>query len=331
MQNKSEIWLLLDNRPGTSNQAMALANSTKMIQHKFFLDYNYLANLPNSTFGIDYCLLRLKNKHIFENFSYFPSYIISAGRRAAIFALYLHKQAKKEAKKENFALPKLIQIMNPELPFHLFDWIILPNHDQKPNLPKNVLFSVGGLANFDDTKIRNISFNNNLLAKIDQNKPIIALLIGGSFAKKQNFSLEIFLQLYQQISSIANKMQAQLIVLNSKRTSFAINNFLQQQANIIFHNWHQSGSDYYLQTLALANFLVITGDSVSMISESLSTGKPVYIFSHPQIITSKHNLFHQQLQQENLAQILLPNHTTLTKYSYSALNEAQRLSKIIFH
>ena len=101
--------------------------------------------------------------------------------------------------------------------------------------------------------------------------------------------------------------------------------------NIFFHNWHQSGSDYYLQTLALANFLVITGDSVSMISESLSTGKPVYIFSHPQIITSKHNLFHQQLQQENLAQILLPNHTTLTKYSYSALNEAQRLSKIIFH
>ena len=326
MQNKSEIWLLLDNRPGTSSQAIALANYSKMIQHKFHLDYNYLANLPNSTFSIDYCLFFLKNQYIFQNLSYFPSYIISAGRRGAIFALYLQKQAKKKG----FATPKIIQIMHPQLPLHLFDWIVLPEHDQKPNLPQNVLFSLGGLANFDAAKIGNISFDNTFLAKINQNQPTIALLIGGSFAKKQNFSLEIFLQLYRQISGITNKMEAQLIVLNSKRTDSVINNFLQQQTNIIFHNWHQSGSDYYLQTLALANFLVITGDSVSMISESLSTGKPVYIFSHKQIVKNKHHLFHQQLQQKNLAQILLPNQTSLTKYSYLPLNEAHRLSKIIF-
>jgi len=327
MQNKSEIWLLLDNRPGTSSQAIALANCSKMTQHKFYLDYNYLANLPNFTFGLDYCLSRLKNKDIFENLNYFPSYIISAGRRSALFALYLQKQAKKQ----NHPSPKIIQIMHPQLPLYLFDWVILPSHDQKSNLPKNVLFSLGGLANFDTTKLHNISFDNNFLAKINHNKSTIALLVGGSFAKKQNFSLEIFLQLYQQISSIANKMQAKLIILNSKRTSPAINNFLQQQKNIIFHNWHQSGSNYYLPTLAVADFLVITGDSVSMISESLSTGKPVYIFNHPQIVKNKHTLFHQQLQQKNLAQILLPNQTTLTKYNYLPLNETQRLAKIIFH
>ena len=327
MQNKPEIWLLLDNRPGTSSQAIALANCSKMTQHQFYLDYNYLANLPNSTFGLDYCLFRLKNQDIFQKLSYFPSYIISAGRRSAIFALYLQKQAKKQ----HYSAPKIIQIMHPQLPLHLFDWVILPSHDQTSNLSQNVLFSLGGLANFDATKLDNINFDNNFLAKINQNQPTIALLVGGSFAKKQNFSLEIFLQLYQQISNITNKMQAKLIILNSKRTSPAINNFLQQQKNIIFHNWHQSGSNYYLQTLAVADFLVITGDSVSMISESLSTGKPVYIFSHSQIVKNKHTLFHQQLQQKNLAKILLPNQANLTKYSYSPLNEAQRLAKIIFH
>ena len=70
MQNKPEIWLLLDNRPGTSSQAIALANYINIAQHKFYLDYNYLANLPNFTFGIDYCLFRLKNKHIFKNLNY---------------------------------------------------------------------------------------------------------------------------------------------------------------------------------------------------------------------------------------------------------------------
>ena len=326
MPHKKDIWLLLDHRPGTASQALALANHSGLSQEKIYLQYNWLANMPNFTLGIDFCLHFLKNKNIFQQFSYFPSHIITAGRRSAIFALYLQKQSKKQC----LPTPKLIQIMNPQLPFALFDWVILPSHDNPKHKEKNVLLSLGGLANFDTKKINNLSFDKNFLNQIEQQKPTIAFLVGGSFAKQHNFSLEIFTTLYQQMVKIANEMQANLLVLNSKRTDFAINNFLQQQTKIIFINWQQSGSNYYLQTLAKADFLAITGDSVSMISESLSTGKPVYIFSHSQITKTKHRLFHQQLEQQNFAKILCPTQTVLTKYHYQPLNEANRLAKIIF-
>jgi mitochondrial fission protein ELM1 len=324
MQNNKDIWLLLDQKPGTASQAIALANHSQLSQEKIYLQYNFLANIPNFTFAINFCLHSLKNKNIFQQFDYFPKYIITAGRRSAIFSLYL----KKQAQIKSTSLPKLIQIMHPQLPLHLFDQIILPSHDKKT--AKNVLFTMGGLSNFDTQKINNVVFDNNFSCQIHNNKPTITLLIGGSFAKQNNFSLEIFLILYQQILAISRKMQANLLILNSKRTDSAINNFLTQQQEIIFFNWHQSASNYYLQALAKADFLVITGDSVSMISESLSTGKPIYIFSHPAITKSKHRFFHQQLEQQNFVKIISSQHQIFTPYSYKPLNEAKRLAEIIF-
>ena len=48
------------------------------------------------------------------------------------------------------------------------------------------------------------------------------------------------------------------------------------------HCWSENGSNPYLGLLAIANFLVVTGDSASMLSEACATGKPVYIFKLPE-------------------------------------------------
>jgi len=42
--------------------------------------------------------------------------------------------------------------------------------------------------------------------------------------------------------------------------------------------WNGLGDNPYLGFLGLADFLLVTTDSVSMISEALMTGKPVYTF-----------------------------------------------------
>jgi mitochondrial fission protein ELM1 len=41
--------------------------------------------------------------------------------------------------------------------------------------------------------------------------------------------------------------------------------------------WDESGDNPYLGILALAQRLIVTGDSISMISEALSTGRPVHV------------------------------------------------------
>ena len=42
--------------------------------------------------------------------------------------------------------------------------------------------------------------------------------------------------------------------------------------------WDGTGANPYLGYLALADAIVVTSDSVSMASEAVSTGKPVYVF-----------------------------------------------------
>ena len=41
--------------------------------------------------------------------------------------------------------------------------------------------------------------------------------------------------------------------------------------------WDESGENPYLGILALADRLIVTGESISMISEALVTGRPVHV------------------------------------------------------
>ena len=42
--------------------------------------------------------------------------------------------------------------------------------------------------------------------------------------------------------------------------------------------WNGDGDNPYFGMLGLADFIVVTGDSVNMVSEAFATGKPVYVF-----------------------------------------------------
>ena len=45
--------------------------------------------------------------------------------------------------------------------------------------------------------------------------------------------------------------------------------------------WDGEGENPYFGLLGLADFLVVTCDSVNMVSEAASTGKPVYVADLP--------------------------------------------------
>ena len=62
--------------------------------------------------------------------------------------------------------------------------------------------------------------------------------------------------------------------------------------------WDRESDNPYLGILALADRLVVTSDSVSMISEALATGHPVEVFGAPQ--NARHATFLQTLLDEGL-------------------------------
>ncbi len=105
---------------------------------------------------------------------------------------------------------------------------------------------------------------------------------------------------------IAKEMSAQLLILNSRRTSAKLNEIIRSNLNGNYYFFDCNDKNFsqnnpYLAILGIADFIIITGDSVSMISESLNSGKNIYIFDEKRISTKKHRLFHQYLFKNKFA------------------------------
>jgi len=321
---ENKILILADERVGTYSQAVALAKQSGLNYEIIFLEYNFFKFLPNLFFSQS--LIRLKKTSISKLLSikYSPKYIISAGRKSAPIAIFLKKYY-------NF-FPKIIQIMRPEINFNKFDFVIIPEHDEpKPPYPKNLILSVGALTKI---KENNQQKNSHIFINKIQNlpKPIIALLIGGS-SKNTQFSLKSAENLINQTLLIQKNMNAGLIIANSRRTDIIINNFIKKidQKNLIFFDYNEiKDNNPFSSILNLTDFFIISGDSVSMISESCSTGKSVFIFDDGKISSKKHQKFHNILIEKNYAKYLDINYIKLNNFNPPKLEEAKRISDIIF-
>jgi mitochondrial fission protein ELM1 len=342
---KNFIWVLSDDRPGNYSQSIGLAEqlaktlcSPNQIQIKK-ITYNNLAKLPNclkinGMFGID----KLSRNSLMGFDEDKPKIIISAGRKTAIIAAFLKK----------YYNSFVVQIMNPNLNFSKFDLVILPNHDRHDRVQnyQNVLKINGSLTRISE-EILSAEYQkfSKLLDKIDS--PKIALLVGGS-SKKGKFSSEIAQSLGGQVSLIAKNMGANLLVLSSRRTGEKITEILDQNLSLncfeedqevnfqgfkIFFKWQsevpKDWQNPYFAVLQSADFIIATGDSISMCSEICSIGKPVYIFNPPEICSPKHLKFHQNLFDLGFAKKIDGATKILENFSTTKLSETQRISALV--
>ncbi len=77
--------------------------------------------------------------------------------------------------------------------------------------------------------------------------------------------------------------------------------------------------------LALANAIVVTSDSVSMVSEACATGKPVHVFSLGKE-PKKLRRFHKLLMD---AGITRPFSSVIQHWSYELPNDTERVAAIV--
>jgi mitochondrial fission protein ELM1 len=321
-----KILIIADHRLGTYQQSIALAEAIGINYELIKVNYNYLSILPN--FLLQYFPIHLdkKSSYLIKDFilnsNYTPKLIITAGRRTASIALKLKKK---------FPNTQLIQIMQPGIDYKKFDFVILPNHDKIQNKQfKNLITTTGALTRVNEKliKIEQQKFVD-FFKKID--KKIIILLIGGN-SKDSSYNPISIKNLCQQISTIANNMNCFLVVFNSPRTDLEINQIISQNLNCdhVFYEFKKiKDNNPYIASLGWGSYFVVTGDSVSMISECCSTGKPVFIFDEKKISSAKHRIFHQQLFKNNYA---VPFSNTLTFFSKNSspkLQEAKRISSLI--
>lgn len=315
---KNEIWILADDRPGTFSQSIGLAQELGYDYKKINLSYNIFAKLPNII--LNGSALSLKAPKSLKNPEYFPKIIISAGRRSANIALYLKEKSQNQS--------KIIQIMHPNLNLNKFDFVILPKHDNIHKTSNNIITTIGALTktNADDIKKSQEHFKE--LAQFK--KPIITVLVGGS-SKKTEFNSQSAVKLVNIIDKIANNMAASLVILNSRRTSNEITNIIKTNltCNFTFFDYKEIvDNNPYLALLGYSDYFIVTGDSISMISECASTGKSLYIFDEKNISTAKHRAFHKSLFEEDYAKKLQET-DFLEANPPKKLQETSRIAQII--
>src|SRR5262249_35990424 len=111
-------------------------------------------------------------------------------------------------------------------------------------------------------------------------RPLIALLVGGS-SGPYAFSVEAAQRLGREASAVARKTGGSLLVSTSARTSRRATTALWStiEGPAHRHRWIPGQPDNpYLGYLALADRFIVTGDSLSMMTEACAAAKPVEIF-----------------------------------------------------
>ncbi len=103
------------------------------------------------------------------------------------------------------------------------------------------------------------------------------MLIGGT-NRVYRLTLRRLGEIAEALAAIVQSSGGSLLLTPSRRTGAAGLALLRQRlAGCSAVIWDGSGENPYFAYLALADALLVTADSVSMISEAAATGKPVHI------------------------------------------------------
>ena len=237
--------------------------------------------------------------------------IISCGRKSVVPSIYLKNKFKNKIMN--------IHIQDPKVSLNNFDYIVAPEHDNLQG--KNVLSSKGAMHYLTNDELH--KNENYLKPRIDSEKKIVAFIIGGP-TKYYNYEEKVIDEIFVKIKNNFLNNNYQVIVIPSMRTPKSIikkakDYFVQGQ--VVIDNVDKKA---YLSALKLADHIVVTCDSTSMISEAAITGKPIYVAQMPTI--KKNERFESFFKLFESLKIIKNLDTVIDSWSYPKLDEANKIS-----
>jgi hypothetical protein len=111
-------------------------------------------------------------------------------------------------------------------------------------------------------------------------RPWIAVLAGGP-SGPYPFDARSGIRLARDASALAARLGGSLLITTSARTPAPAVEALCREVSVpsFLYRWRPDDADNpYFAFLSLAEQLIVTGDSVSMMAEACSTAKPVFLF-----------------------------------------------------
>ena len=114
----------------------------------------------------------------------------------------------------------------------------------------------------------------------DLPRPLVTVNVGGN-SGPYTLGPRAALRLAREASELARREGGSLLVSTSSRTPAAVSDIIERNVDVPFrlYRWRPGDPDNpYFGMLALADTLVVTGDSIAMLSEACAAGKPVFMF-----------------------------------------------------
>jgi len=295
-----KVWVLADDRAGNVNQLLGIAEALKMPFERKDIRYTKWVRLPNCLRGKS--LLGIDEASKKELRAPWPDVVLSAGRRSFPVARFIRKQSGNKT--------KIVQLMNPGIAgFREADLVVLPAHDGYRGKAPNVMVVVGSPHRITREKLWEAKEKWEPFFKAYPHKRV-SLIVGGA-TKNKPFTAEMAEELVAGVKALN---PASVLVTTSRRTPIEVVDILQKELPrpLYFYRFGDKEKNPYFGLLACADEIVVTGDSMSMCSESCGVGVPVSVFAPKEMMSPKHQRFHQTLYKDGYAVALgEPSHAPL--------------------
>jgi hypothetical protein len=262
------VWLLMGDRAGDNSQILGLAEALGWpveIKRFVYTPWEGLLNLPflRTLAGVD----KSQSSHLEPPW---PDLVISAGRRNEPIARWIQQQARGRV--------KLVHVGRPWARIECFDLVVTTPQYRLPNLPM-VLQNETPLHRVNRERLDEAAAAWEPRLK-HLKRPRIAVLAGGN-SGPYTFDPTAGARLGRQASELALSSGGSLLVTTSARTApdTARALFDALRCPVYCFRWTpEAAENPYFGFLGLADAIIATADSVSMMAEACSTGRPVYLF-----------------------------------------------------
>lgn len=235
-----------------------------------------------------------------------PDLVLASGRKAVAAARYIKRMSGGRA--------FTVFIQDPRVSPSQFDLVAVPMHDRLRG--PNVIVTMAAPNRITQDRLDEAY---DYFADPFENlpSPRVAVMIGGD-SRAYKMTEPITRKLTAQLHALAEQNYS-LMITTSRRTGAAnekiIDEGLEDTSAWI---WDRGTENPYMGFLAWADIIMVTADSVSMISEAATTGKPVYMIplegGAPRI-----SKFHQNLINRGILRVF---DGTLERWPYTPLRDA---------
>ncbi len=262
------VWAVMCYRAGENSQIRALADALGWpyeVKELRYRSWGYLLDVWRGTTALG--IVRGRSSPLEPPW---PDLIISAAMRNEPVCRWLRQQSGGRA--------RYVHLGKPWAPVARFDLVITVPEYPVPDAP-NVLRNSFSLHRVTEASLADAA-RTWAPRLADLPRPYIAVLVGG-YSGRYALDREKAERLAREASALASERGGSLLVTTSGRTSRAAEDALERAIDVPcrLFRWTRNAADNpYYGYLALADAIIVTCESATMLAEACATGKPVYMF-----------------------------------------------------